>query len=41
MKEPFAEYIEAELKPGFLLISCGLPDILTFSGHRRYTGWEV
>ena len=25
MKEPFAKYIEAELKPGFLLIACGLP----------------
>jgi predicted kinase len=25
MKEPFARYIEAELKPGFLLIACGLP----------------
>jgi predicted kinase len=25
MKEPFAEYIEAEIKPGFLLIACGLP----------------
>jgi predicted kinase len=25
LKEPFAEFIEAELKPGFLLIACGLP----------------
>ena len=25
MREPFAEFIEAELKPGFLLIACGLP----------------
>jgi predicted kinase len=25
VKEPFARYIEAELKPGFLLIACGLP----------------
>ena len=25
MKEPFAKFIEAELKPGFLLIACGLP----------------
>ncbi len=25
MREPFAKYIEAELKPGFLLIACGLP----------------
>ena len=25
MREPFAEYIEAELEPGFLLIACGLP----------------
>ncbi|MCK4274188.1 MAG: ATP-binding protein [Dehalococcoidales bacterium] len=25
MREPFAEYIKAELKPGFLLIACGLP----------------
>jgi predicted kinase len=25
MKEPFAKYIEAQLKPGFLLIACGLP----------------
>lgn len=25
MKEPFAEYIEKEIKPGFLLIACGLP----------------
>ena len=25
MKEPFAEFIEAELGPGFLLIACGLP----------------
>jgi predicted kinase len=25
LKEPFAKFIEAELKPGFLLITCGLP----------------
>jgi len=25
LKEPFAEFIKAELKPGFLLIACGLP----------------
>jgi predicted kinase len=25
MREPFAKFIEAELKPGFLLIACGLP----------------
>ena len=25
MKEPFAEYVKAELKPGTLLITCGLP----------------
>lgn len=25
MKEPFAKFIEAELKPGTLLITCGLP----------------
>ncbi|HEY96889.1 MAG TPA: ATP-binding protein [Dehalococcoidia bacterium] len=25
MKEPFAAYIEKEVKPGFLLIACGLP----------------
>ena len=25
MREPFAEYIENNLKPGFLLIACGLP----------------
>ena len=25
MKEPFAEFIETELPPGFLLIACGLP----------------
>lgn len=25
MREPFAEYIEKEIKPGFLLIACGLP----------------
>ena len=25
MREPFAEYIKAELKPCFLLIACGLP----------------
>ena len=25
MKAPFAKFIEAELKPGFLLIACGLP----------------
>ena len=25
MREPFAEYIETELEPGFLLIACGLP----------------
>jgi predicted kinase len=25
MKEPFARYIEDNLKPGFLLIACGLP----------------
>jgi len=25
LREPFAKYIEAELKPGFLLIACGLP----------------
>ncbi|MCK4863736.1 MAG: AAA family ATPase [Dehalococcoidales bacterium] len=25
MREPFAEYIKAELKSGFLLIACGLP----------------
>jgi predicted kinase len=25
MKEPFAKYIEKNLKPGFLLIACGLP----------------
>jgi len=25
LKEPFAQFIEAELKPGFLLIACGLP----------------
>jgi predicted kinase len=25
MKEPFAKYIEDKLKPGFLLIACGLP----------------
>jgi len=25
LKEPFAEYIEAEVKSGFLLIACGLP----------------
>ncbi len=25
MKEPFAKFIEAALKPGFLLIACGLP----------------
>jgi predicted kinase len=25
LREPFAKYIEDELKPGFLLIACGLP----------------
>ena len=25
MREPFRKFIKAELKPGFLLISCGLP----------------
>ncbi len=25
MKEPFAEFVKAELKPGTLLITCGLP----------------
>ncbi|MBN1177326.1 MAG: ATP-binding protein [Dehalococcoidales bacterium] len=25
MREPFAEYIQANLEPGFLLIACGLP----------------
>ncbi len=25
MREPFAKFIQAELKPGFLLIACGLP----------------
>lgn len=25
MKEPFRKFIKAELKPGFLLIACGLP----------------
>ena len=25
MKEPFAKFIKARLKPGFLLIACGLP----------------
>jgi len=25
MKEPFAKYIKDNLKPGFLLIACGLP----------------
>src|SRR4030043_35014 len=25
MREPFRKFIEAELKPGFLLIACGLP----------------
>jgi predicted kinase len=25
MREPFAKFIKAELKPGFLLIACGLP----------------
>jgi len=25
MREPFAEYIKNEIKPGFLLIACGLP----------------
>ena len=25
MREPFVEYIEKEIKPGFLLIACGLP----------------
>jgi predicted kinase len=25
LKEPFAKFIKAELKPGFLLIACGLP----------------
>ena len=25
MREPFTEYIEKNLKPGFLLIACGLP----------------
>ena len=25
MREPFARYIEKEIKPGFLLIACGLP----------------
>jgi len=25
LKEPFAKFIETELKPGFLLIACGLP----------------
>ena len=25
MKEPFAEFIEKTLEPGFLLIACGLP----------------
>jgi predicted kinase len=25
MREPFARYIESEIKPGFLLIACGLP----------------
>ena len=25
MKEPFTKYIEDKLKPGFLLIACGLP----------------
>jgi predicted kinase len=25
MREPFAKYIEAEIKPGFLLIACGFP----------------
>ena len=25
MREPFARFIESELKPGFLLIACGLP----------------
>jgi hypothetical protein len=25
MREPFTEFIKAELKPGFLLIACGLP----------------
>jgi len=25
LKEPFAEFIETELPPGFLLIACGLP----------------
>ena len=25
MREPSAKFIEAEIKPGFLLIACGLP----------------
>jgi predicted kinase len=25
MKKPFAKYIESQIKPGFLLIACGLP----------------
>ena len=25
MREPFAEFIDSELKPGTLLIACGLP----------------
>jgi predicted kinase len=25
LREPFAKFVEAELKPGFLLIACGLP----------------
>ena len=25
MREPFAQYIEKEIEPGFLLIACGLP----------------
>src|SRR4030065_2778541 len=25
MREPFGKFIKAELKPGFLLIACGLP----------------
>ena len=25
MREPFAKYVEKNLKPGFLLIACGLP----------------
>ena len=25
MREPFSKYIEEQVKPGFLLIACGLP----------------